>query len=416
MCWLVICLLTFGPPAGSAAGTLDQDRVDHLVRQLGSPVGADREEAENALSAGGPELLELLPTSTRDDAVSRVLARIRAALERSAARKAASASTVTLEGRRSPAEVEAAVLTQTSQAVLFGNQQRAPLDVHWRNTSLWDAVRQLELETKSVALGDRFADALVLRPRPEGAAESIVASSGPCRVEIVSVTRRPNLVDPSMALLQVRWRFRAEPRLRPLYLITADRDCVLTDGSTRYPPLSPDARREIPCERWQGCEVDTAFQVPNTFDVSKVQFSAEARLKVAALPLKLRFDDLQQAQPTPRRRGTVTGTVGKVHEDRPSRSLAFDITVAYDRSGPEFESHRMWVYQNAGWLEQKSSNRIVTPDFVDLKVIGSAGATLRYGFEDVPAALNDLVFVYEAPALVIDVPITVKDLELPVGQ
>jgi hypothetical protein len=215
-----------------------------------------------------------------------------------------------------------------------------------------------------------------------------------------------------MALVQVRWRVRAEPRLRPLYLMTADRDCTLTDGKARFAPLSPDARREIPCQRWEGCEVDTAFQVPANLDRSKLQFSADARLKVAALPLKLRFDDLQLPAPTPQRRGTVTGVIRNVHEDLPSKSLAFDIAVAYERGGPEFESHRMWIYQNAGWLEQKGTNKIGPPEGVELKEIAAAGATLRYGFENVPAALKELVFVYEASSLVIDVPISVKAMQI----
>ena len=147
MRWIVLFLLTFAPPALRAAEKLDQKRVNQLVQQLGSPSQRDRDQAEELLSSADPETLDQLPRSSRDAAVAQSLDRVRLALEKSAARRAVLASTVSLQGRTPPSEIEAAILKETSQALLFGNEQRDPLEINWKNVSFWDAVRQLEVRT-----------------------------------------------------------------------------------------------------------------------------------------------------------------------------------------------------------------------------------------------------------------------------
>jgi hypothetical protein len=417
MRWIVLLLVAFAPPAAPTQTSLDQEGVNKLVQQLSSPSQQDREQAETELAAASPDVLDLLPRTTRDQTASIALERVRRSLEKSAARRAGLASTVSLEGQQSPEDIEAAILKQSGQAVIFGEvRPSTAIPVDWKTVPFWDAVRQLERQTNSSATPDRFAEALLLKRREENAQPPAVATSGSCRVEVIEALRRPNLVDPSKSLVQVRWRVRTEPRLRPLYLITADRDASLTEGATRFLPLSPDARREVPCERWDGCEVDTAFQTTADFKASKLKFSADATLKVAALPLKLRFPNLRSELLPPQRRGAVTGVIQSLEADYESKTLALEVSVAYDRGGPEFESHRMWIYQNAGWLEQNSGSRIVPPDSVELKKTAASGATLRYTFENVAGPVADWAFVYEAPSLIIDVPVSVKDMEISINK
>jgi hypothetical protein len=417
MHWILLTLLAFAPPGASGAKKLDQVEVNQLIEQLGSPRQEERALAEADLASASPDVLDFLPNTTPDPAASIALERVRRTLEKSAARRAALASTVSLEGERSPEEIEAALLSQTGQALIFGEARpKAVMPVDWKSVPFWDAVQQLENKTNSSAKPDRFAEALILMPRENNAQPMAAATSGACRIEVIDAVRRPNLVDPSKSLVQVRWRIRPEPRLRPLYLMTADRNVSLADGATQFAPLSPDARREIPCERWAGCEVDTAFQAPGKLEAAKLQFSANATLKVAALPLKLQFKNLNTDAGSPKRRGAVTGTIETVEAEVISKTLSLEIRVSYDRGGPEFESHRLWIYQNAGWLEQSSGSGIVLPQSVELKKTGPSGATLRYNFENVTGQLADWGFVYEAPSLIVDVPISLKNLEVMIAK
>src|SRR5436190_6104812 len=110
MHWIVLTLLAFAPPAAPTAKPLDQEGVNRLVQQLSSPRQQDREQAEAELAGASPDVLDLLPRSTRDAAASIALERVRRSLEKSAARRAGLASTVSLEGQRSPEDIEAAIL------------------------------------------------------------------------------------------------------------------------------------------------------------------------------------------------------------------------------------------------------------------------------------------------------------------
>jgi hypothetical protein len=71
----------------------------------------------------------------------------------------------------------------------------------------------------------------------------------------------------------------------------------------------------------------------------------------------------------------------------------------------------MWIYQNSAWLESADGGKRRRPDHVDLVQIGQSGGTLEYGFDDV-ADLNTQRFVYEAPTLIVDVPVDFKNLEV----
>ncbi|QDT55067.1 hypothetical protein Pan44_31080 [Caulifigura coniformis] len=414
--FLPVLLLVFHCTAPyCAAGKPDRNVVEKLVTDLGSASRRDRELAEENLVASGPEVLDLLPQSAGSPAVSAALDRIRRELEQEAARLAGLASRISLTGQRSWSDIEKAFHDQTGQVIRLAGIRAPSGPLDWTEKPFWDAVRELETQTGTSAAPERAAEALFLRPLTNKT-ESAVATSGPCRVELVGVSERANLVDPTMSLLTARWRVRTEPRLRPLYLIVADRQCSLGMGPERFAPLSPDARREIPCDRWDGCEIDTAFQAPRGVDRSKLEFSADATLKVAALPLRLRFDDLQVPVPRPLRRGAVTGAVRRVKADPGAGTISLELTVSYERGGPEFESHRMWIYQNAAWLELSEGGEAIVPESVDLKEISSTGATLGFTFDNVVAPAADLTFVYEAPSLVIDVPVRVTGLPVPVTQ
>ncbi|HVJ68859.1 MAG TPA: hypothetical protein VM510_12795, partial [Caulifigura sp.] len=282
---------------------------------------------------------------------------------------------ISISGDRSQHQIIQDFKSQTGHSIRF-EIPPSSIPVAWKDVVFWDAVASLEESTHSIAIGDAATRTLVFRPRPPDSAPPIVATTGPCRVEIQGQSLRPNLVDSTRAVMQIRWRLRMEPRLRPLYVTIADRDCSLSDGTATFAPLSPDARREFPIDRWKGAEIDTAFQTPKSVDVGRLKVRLSGQVKVAALPLELNFQDLDQPTPAPRRRGAVTGVVQNVDHNLQLRTLQFDLKVKYDRGGPEFESHRMWIYQNAARLVRKEDSATLAPAEVELKDNAGSGATL----------------------------------------
>ena len=332
--------------------------------------------------------------------------------EKEAARQAGTASTVTRSGSVTPSELKRLFQTQTGQSVRFAKGLHdSAFTVKWNDTPFWTAVAELESATGAIATGDRADHALVLQPRSAGANPSI-ASSGPCRVEIVRHTLRSNLVDPSQAILQVRWRIRTEPRLRPLFVGVADADCSLTDGQRTFLPLSPDARRDIPGDRWEGSELDTAFEVPRDIETKNLAVTLAGEVKVAAIPLPLTFTDLDRPNPAEQRRGAASGKLGNLLFLKDARSFGFELTLNYDRGGPEFESHRLWIYQNAAWLEHKTTGQRIRASAVELKETTRTGGVLGFGFDDFEGQPSDYRFVYEAPSLIIGVPFRIDLLKL----
>ena len=332
--------------------------------------------------------------------------------DQAATLKASRATTISISGERTQQNLVQDFATQTGQTIQFDGGPPT-ITVDWKQVPFWDAIASLEKATNSIAIGDAAQRALVFQPRPEHAPVRSVESSGPCRIEIINRAMRPSLVDSTKDVLQVRWRLQLEPRLRPLYITIADRDCTLHDGDRAIAPLSPDARREVPIDRWKGAEIATVFQIPRSADLSQFRAGLAGQVKVAALPLELTFKDLDQPAPAPRRRGAVTAIVRNVDSNPQLRFLQFDLKVTYDRGGPEFESHRMWIYQNAARLVRKEDGSTMSPAAVELKENAGAGATLVYLFENIHNSPGDFEFVYEAPTLVIDVPFKVENLPLP---
>jgi hypothetical protein len=200
-----------------------------------------------------------------------------------------------------------------------------------------------------------------------------------------------------------------EPRLRPLYAIVADADMRLAVKDMTAVPFSPDAKRELPIDRWAGCELDSSFDFDSEKPPTALRFSGVAKVKVASLPMPLVFDDLTGKSTQAHRRGGVSAVVRELRSDDATHALSLQLAVAYDRAGPEFESHRNWVFQNAARLERKTGGQALEAERADLIQIGRTGGMIEYEFTNLTGSAADYRFVYEAPLLVVDVPVTFED-------
>jgi hypothetical protein len=97
------------------------------------------------------------------------------------------------------------------------------------------------------------------------------------------------------------------------------------------------------------------------------------------------------------------------------RVLSARLAVAYDAGGPEFESHRTWIYHNDVRLESPDGT-IDTPDGgFDVTQQSNGGVEVEYLFSDLPdRPLRDWHLVYVAPTLLIDVPVDFAFENVPV--
>jgi hypothetical protein len=390
-----------------------QGQIDELVRQLGAESRREREAAEQGLLQMGTRILPLLPSpsTSMPPAITRAITRVQNTLELQAGKEATQPSTVTIRQSGNVREILALIEQQTENPVACDPQASSQrIVVAWERTPFWSAFTELEGLAKLQQTADSQAEQLLLIPLEQAPPPLPSATSGPCLIQVLSAGLKPSFVDPSRRILHVRWKVQAEPRLRPMYLIVADADLKAENAPLAPQPLSPEARRELPVDRWSGCEIDTAFDVAGGEARGTFQFSGRAILKIAALPLPITFEHLETGAMSVIRRGRVNAVLRDVHFDEPQRSLRLRVAIAYDRGGPEFESHRMWIYQNAAWLESTDGKRR-RPDRVDLVQIGQSGGTLEYGFDDI-ADLGSQRFVYEAPTLIVDVPVEFADLKV----
>jgi hypothetical protein len=313
-------------------------------------------------------------------------------------------STISLSGRLTTAQLTEAFHRETGQRVTIS--PHGAMSVDWRKQSFWKAVGDVERSLQLVARGSREQQGVVLARGGASSKPRFVASDGPVRVELLKATRKPNLVDPASDLLQVQWRIVPEPRLRPLYVAVSDADCSLTVGAQKFATLSPEAKREIPCPRFTGCEVDSSFPIPRDFATDDLSFEARFRMTVAARPIALTFPKLKDASVS--QREGVTAVMRNVKSNPEDSSVSFTLDVVYDRGGPEFESHRLWIDRNSAWLESAEAGQRVDPDSMELLETRPNGSTVEYWFSRLEGPLDGHRFVYEAPSLLVDVPVTVE--------
>ncbi|MBX3440790.1 MAG: hypothetical protein KF774_00185 [Planctomyces sp.] len=405
------------PVADVAAADLDVSAVPDVIEQLGSGARRDRELAERRLLDAGPRILPALPNAEQVDPAARdALNRVRTALERQAGIDAAQPSRVTLAGEHALSEIVAALAAQTRNPISVDpGVEDARVDVRWEGTPFWDCVSELQDRLRLDLAASAAEPELRLVSNADAAPRTVGVrwTAGPVRIESRDAASKPSLVDASRTLVQVRWTLRIEPRLRPLYLTLADADTSLDVDGLAVPPFTPGARRELPVDRWRGCDLDSSFNAPDSTS-GPALFNAKGVVRAAALPLRMAFTGFSGRRISVDRRGGVTALLQNVRFDSAARRLSVHLAVTYGQGGPEFESHRIWIHQNAAWLEHLGTGAVVPASEIDLLRSAPAGGTLAYTFEALPGVPSDYRLLYEAPSLIVDVPFEFTGLPISV--
>jgi hypothetical protein len=218
--------------------------------------------------------------------------------------------------------------------------------------------------------------------------------------------------------LRAALRIVAEPRLRPLFVRIADADFAATAGDRSLALFSPQSVTELPLADRGPARFAVLFREPDGEPVTSLTIRGRATVHVAAAPTEIRFNDLSGNRSAYVRHGGVGVTLKRARIEREpdgKRALTVQLAVTYDGGGPEFESHRTWIYHNDVRLERADGVRLLPDAGFEALRQADGGVEVQYRFSNVPdATLRDWRLVYVAPMLLADVPLEFTFRDAPV--
>jgi len=92
------------------------------------------------------------------------------------------------------------------------------------------------------------------------------------------------------------------------------------------------------------------------------------------------------------------------------------IAVTYDVGGPSFESHQRWMLHNKSELQTTDGKRINQNSGFDISLELDGAIEVEYCFDGLTNDPGDYRFVYEAPTLLINVPIEFELNDVPIKE
>lgn len=426
--------LVAAEPAQSKSA-LDQE-VRGLIGDLAGETRNQRSAAEKRLLELGPRVLpylpaaELLPSNSIREAVRRV----RLKLEQQQARDSVLPARVTLEGRRSLAEILADITHQTGNVVdgqsLSAELLNRQIELKAAALPFWQVLDDLSDRYKVRYEYDAKLRGLKLLPAVVDPPQTVSATgyAGAFRItSLVSRVPRSSPLHPAVKgfvipreLLRVTLAVQPEPRLRPLFLQVATNEFrVRTADNRELAPFSPEASYDLSlAEGTNQSPIQLDYLAPDGPEVGPLSVKGKMRCTTAAGNEMFRFAGIDKSVDPKtgiisRRRGGVTVSLTRVRFDH--GELRVQISVAYETGGPAFESHRTWFLHNDVYLEDSAGKRFPLNGGNETVQQGDGTLGIVYRFIDLPDPLPEFTFVYVAPTLIIDVPIEFEIESVPVA-
>lgn len=424
----------WGAESQSASADGDQEikgQIGELVRQLGASKTADREAVEKQLlEIAGTEpdeaefFLKSLPKDSDDMplVVRDRLGRIRRQIEERATKVATGATKITLSAKRmSLADVFKSIEKQTGNRIVDEREEPdeeaagTTITIELEDEPFWSALDKILDEANLSVNNFGGEEALTIIARGENGASRVGRADyrGPLRFEALEVQAQRNLRQPSQTSLRLQLEIGWEPRIRPILISQPLSEVEATaDSGDRLTVSQPEAMQDIEVPAGtQAAEIVLPFNLPGR-DVKKI---ASLRGKLHALVpgrrAKFEFSDVSKAAGKSQRIGGVQITIDQVRKNNAIWEI--HMRFALEESNEQLEENRGWILQNLSYLTDKNGERIENAGFETMrqtqKEIGIA-----YLF-DVADGLDDLTWVYETPAAIVEVPIEyeLKDIELP---
>lgn len=434
------------PPQDSPEKRPDRQKTDveqevrRLLKELASDTRAQRLDAERQLLALGPRALPHLPAPDLlpSNSVREAVRKIRLELERTAAMNSVRPSRVSFDEKKTLAATLTDISKETGNLVIFRSLPDVTLrqmtDLKTDSISFWQALDQLAVRHKLRYEYDASLAGLRLLPGDAGESpsENAVDYAGAFRLEAPPAVRHPRAgsgaKDSPLAirqdLLRVTLFMRPEPRLRPLFLQCAAKEVTVQSADKIVlAPLTPEANVELALrEGAGGSRLQMDYVVPPSIKLAAIDIKGKLQCTTAAGNEIIRFTELMKLADgrevnIARRRGGVTVALDRVaisRADGGKQDIQIKVAVAYDTGGPAFESHRSWMLHNEVYLEDPTGKRWPLNGGSETTQQGNDGLGIIYRFTGLPDSLPECSFVYVAPTLIVDVPITFQLKSVPV--
>lgn len=429
-------LLVLLPLLAAPASPLEQAEADlpakvrKLVRQLDDEQVQVRNKAEAQLIELGPPALQWLPDADNvSDEQRRRLTRVRQAIEKTAAREIAKASTVSLNGKMTLAAALSAIEKQTGNS--FGDvrdqlEEKADtlVETDFDQTPFWPAVDQLLDRAGLTIYHYAGEDSFALRPRRESMLPRHDGAdyAGAFRIAATHLSAEREPLQKGKGILKIGLEITWEPRLRPLALRQSLTDLRATDNEGRSLEIEGVAAEleAVPQRGFTAVQMSLPFHTPPR---SAVAVSSLRGTLIALTPGQaeaFEFDKLDEAtkrdfKERVQKKGAASIVLERVTENDGLWEVWMRIRFA--DSSNTLPSHRLsWLHDNDVYLLGLDGKTIAHAGYEgtgsgdDENDIG-----FSYKFEAPEGKLAEYKFVYKTPASIRAIPIEfeIKDLELP---
>ncbi|MBC8872989.1 MAG: hypothetical protein H8E44_26440 [Planctomycetes bacterium] len=398
--------------------------VRRLAKQLDDDSLEKRQAAEKELIELGPDALKLLPPITRHTSaeVKLRLDRVRKALETSAAKAAAEASTVTLEGDMLLSEAFAALEKQTGNKIMdfraqFRQERTDPtVTASFDKTTFWVALDRL-LDQANLTVynfsGREGVVAFVGRNERERDRADRGTYSGLFRFEGVAAYARRDLRNPQNDSLKLEIEVAWEPRLTPIVLqLDLPEQRAIADTGEVVAVDSRQSRLEIPVESSiAAAELPVPLMLPNRSVKKLTSLKGKLSALVPGRVETFEFENLEGAKAVEQQKAGVTVILDQVRKNVDLFEVR--VRVRFDKAENALESHRGWIYNNEAYLLDPDGKKLDNDGYQayrqDVNEIGVA-----YLF-DREAGLKGCKLVYKTPVLIMKIPVEyeLKDIDLP---
>lgn len=400
------------------------ERVGVLEEELRSDDLPRRDAAEKELLAIGPVALDFLSPvgGEMSSDLQQRLGRVRIELERIAVEAVSRPSRLTLAGRRTVAEILAAIAKQTGNEVVlsernFEDRSSLSIDTDWDNAEFWTVLADLEKRselrvdpylgtTGQLALSD-FSIGAADRRRPT------LPCSGSSSILSFAVTHAHasrNFSDPQANEMMLFVRLRWEPRLRPIDLkLPMSGVTIIDEFDKQHPVTSPDVVIGTNIQP-EVSESDMYIPLPlldrqiETIQSLKGTFEMTVPGRVETF----QFDAISQlAAGTRQTRAGATVTFEGTGDNLDLKAVK--LSLGFDQPHGAMESHMGWALNNEVWLQ--------LPDGSTVKPIGTETwqqaehlLGVSYLFETIPAGAN---LVYRTPAAIVKLKVPFELIRIP---
>lgn len=436
---LVVASIAAGAPPVVEGGKPAAENNDQLERQIGRLVSqltadraADRDTAEKQLLelagkstatadkflASLPKDSDQMPLALRDR-----LARIRRQVEENVSKSATAGTTVTLAAKNMPlADVLKAVETQTGNKFIDNrddqpgpDQKGVTVSIDLKNEPFWPAMDHI-LDAAQLGLyayGGEDALSIVARPKDDAPRFGRAFYAGPFRLEVLDARGQRNFRLPNQTSLKLQLEVAWEPRLRPIALSQPLADVqAIADNGSQLALGQPDSEQDVEIPNGtQAAEIVLPFKLPSRGIKKITKLNGKLRALVPGRHAKFEFPDATKAIGKSQRLGGVQVTLKEVRKNNAVWEVHMQLTL--DEAKGSLQSHRGWVFQNLSYLVDKDGKRVENAGFETTRQTpNEVGAAYMF---DVAEGLENMTWVYETPASIIEMPIDyeLKEIELP---